>query len=464
MPSRRPKALRDSQQLMSLLQQTHELCEAGLSPTEAVIKTAQEHALSPEMTSRVIQILNRSLVQAQRLNCEDGDLVCKTATIPIAIEEEVFRVVFPERNEGGGPARRKQAERKFYEMKPFRRPDVVEGPTPAAMRQQLRDSLEKIYGPDTFRVEKSAEEHPADQRFRIWQAHQDWSRKRTELVVNVKQAERETRLALGDVLGYFQQPRWQRYPVGAVEHYLREADHDLPPEFVDGVLELAKSAAGPDEPPANLRNFPDFPLDWTQAPFRDMLRLKAALERQYQATERLVQWEAQEPRPVPPSRPVESDPPLLGFRLERGAALGLKKLGGSFLEGAVGGVVSALALGMSEESGLLRRSDDQVESAYRRLTSPDHLASLASIRINTGLKELMTHDEVISGYPPEEVIKAYAEILEIAPTAANSPARMRPFLRRRLVSGGLDSFDVKELADLEQKTRKPLSPPQLQLK
>ena len=66
------------------------------------------------------------------------------------------------------------------------------------------------------------------------------------------------------------------------------------------------------------------------------------------------------------------------------------------------------------------------------------------------LNDLILNDPVISGYDPHEVASAYNQIAELAPNFTSSNAAMQALLRKRLESGALADFDVKQLVELEK--------------
>ncbi len=58
-----------------------------------------------------------------------------------------------------------------------------------------------------------------------------------------------------------------------------------------------------------------------------------------------------------------------------------------------------------------------------------------------------------------EVMDVYNELVQLAPAAATRPAMLRPLLRQRLTSGALQPFDVQQMGQMEDTTRKSQSQP-----
>ena len=86
---------------------------------------------------------------------------------------------------------------------------------------------------------------------------------------------------------------------------------------------------------------------------------------------------------------------------------------------------------------------------YLALADPSQEAEIRKYRAQALLSELMSNDDVISGYSPDDVLSAYNEMVEAAPRIATTAAYVRPELRRRL-AGNPQPFEATELANLEK--------------
>ena len=87
---------------------------------------------------------------------------------------------------------------------------------------------------------------------------------------------------------------------------------------------------------------------------------------------------------------------------------------------------------------------------YEALTAISHESALQNIRANATVHDLMLNDPVVSGYDAADVAQAYNEIADAAPHLADSPAAMQAMMRKRLESGGLADFDVKQLLEMDK--------------
>lgn len=92
----------------------------------------------------------------------------------------------------------------------------------------------------------------------------------------------------------------------------------------------------------------------------------------------------------------------------------------------------------------------QKQKAYASISGPDHENRLQQVKSRGVLNDLILNDPVISGYDPHEVASAYNQIAELAPNFTGSSAAMQALLRKRLESGALADFDVKQLVELEK--------------
>ena len=94
-------------------------------------------------------------------------------------------------------------------------------------------------------------------------------------------------------------------------------------------------------------------------------------------------------------------------------------------------------------------TDKLKEKALTSLTDPAHEQSLRNIHTEALLSDLLSNDDVISGYDPEEVVQNFNEITQIAPRAATQQGIIRALLRKRLQQGSLDPYEIEALLRVE---------------
>jgi len=108
------------------------------------------------------------------------------------------------------------------------------------------------------------------------------------------------------------------------------------------------------------------------------------------------------------------------------------------------GAITKNILGFDADPEKLRLQE------YKNISAPDHEIMLKNIRAQATLHDLMMNDSVISGYDPREVALAFNNIADAAPNVVESPAVLQAVLRKRLESGQLADFDVKQLLEMDK--------------
>lgn len=121
---------------------------------------------------------------------------------------------------------------------------------------------------------------------------------------------------------------------------------------------------------------------------------------------------------------------------------------------AIAAPATAVAKNMGMSVGSAMGLDKKPEDVRRRLagslSNPEHEAELRNIRVKGTLHDLMLNDPVISGYEPAEVANAFNDISEVAPNLVESPGVLQAVLRKRLESGQLADFDLKQLLEMDK--------------
>ena len=110
-------------------------------------------------------------------------------------------------------------------------------------------------------------------------------------------------------------------------------------------------------------------------------------------------------------------------------------------------------LGQQMSTGMnsyIKEPDKMLNDTLKDITDPDHERKLRNIRAQSVVTDLMTNDPVISGHDPHEVANAFNELAEVAPSFMDSTATVQALLRKRLESGQLADFDIKQLLDMEK--------------
>jgi hypothetical protein len=87
---------------------------------------------------------------------------------------------------------------------------------------------------------------------------------------------------------------------------------------------------------------------------------------------------------------------------------------------------------------------------YNSIDDPDQNAAIKSIRAKSVLHDLILNDPVISGHDPQDVAMAFNDISELAPNLVETPGMLQTVLRKRLESGQLADFDVKQILEMDK--------------
>ena len=134
-------------------------------------------------------------------------------------------------------------------------------------------------------------------------------------------------------------------------------------------------------------------------------------------------------------------------------SLDLKKASALSPISPIGPVGMTQYLGQHMSTGMnsyIKDPDKMLNDTLKDITDPDHERKLRNIRAQSVVTDLMTNDPVISGHDPREVANAFNELAEVAPSFMDSTATVQALLRKRLESGQLADFDIKQLLDMEK--------------
>jgi hypothetical protein len=118
-----------------------------------------------------------------------------------------------------------------------------------------------------------------------------------------------------------------------------------------------------------------------------------------------------------------------------------------------GGILAPMK-GVGELMGMGAENNHEREikgkNELNTLSSPDHDAAIKSIRAKSVLHDLILNDPVVSAHDPQDVAMAFNDISELAPTLIDTPGMLQTVLRKRLESGQLADFDVKQILEMDK--------------
>lgn len=93
---------------------------------------------------------------------------------------------------------------------------------------------------------------------------------------------------------------------------------------------------------------------------------------------------------------------------------------------------------------------DKARAQFNSLSDVSQDSAVKSIRAKSVLHDLILNDPVISGHDPQDVAMAFNDISELAPNLIDTPGMLQAVLRKRLESGQLADFDVKQVLEMDK--------------
>lgn len=413
--------------------------EDGVDPTEAVIKTARALDLNPEMTTLLVHAYNTGRMTYQREKCS-GNVLCKMAEFPVARLEDVLKALWP-------PEPKKAAKKASVDLSCYDRPPTIEPRSEVRLR-------EKVAAAPLPRLPQSSKMPVGDESIKMskaWGKIERLRKKADDARYRAKLARDRYLAAMGKLADYFKTAH-PRASFAEVEYnaqllFGEPAKHAM--DYVYLRNRMREKRAGNQPPPAR-------PIDPAAPPYslvREAIergREVLACQREHQRVVKEAQSEFKETlRPFAPGKntsPPSSSGPASGSFLE-GRRFFSKRAGlfSSVLTGSTAAMVGGLARGAKPPS-----KTDLMQDAAIELSDAEHENELRKIEAQTMLQDLLTNDEVLSSYDPDEVLQAYNEIVALSPRLATQPAVIRPMLRKRMTQGAYEPFDVQQLADIEK--------------
>lgn len=427
--------------LLNATRQVVDLTDGGMSPTQAVVKVAGELRLPPGFVPLVCQAYNIGRQTVQR---ESHDNVLdKFASFELADSAAALAELYPEKPQPAGKIAVAEVVDPCYSrpakllagMLPERRSAA---PTEKTAEAKGTGLIGVVSRPDP--AETYLDDLANCRREKL--AVEELRRQSVELQDKFLEK-------LAQLRRYFQQAPTARRPFGEVHKRAELLWGDLGRKTLAVVATptLRKEAAPQGLPP---------PLDRQQSPYRELveaiktaqqlLRTRAAyLERRLPCETKYAELVPLFDAALTPTTAAAGpeDPPInilekrsLGL-VDYLLASGLKDSAKGLLGKAYG----------STEAG--KPTQQLVEDRLGELEDPAHDAELRKIHAEAMLHDLLTNDEVIRGYEPVQVLRAYNELSQLHPRGATSAAIMRPLLRQQLTRGSMEPFEAHEVAKLE---------------
>lgn len=414
------------QELLSQVREVQAHISDGLSPSDAIVKVAQDRHTHPDMLPLLVQSCNLGRQAYQQEKHAGGGALGLVAEFPLADLDHVKAALYPADPVKSRLLKTATAVSDVYDAPPA--PPVVATPrTKAAAAVEAPPIAGDLQ--TTYRMKAAArqaiKQAVHDAEIAVHTANDRFVDSFQDLIWHFKQADHRSTLPVVDyncrsrfgepAADLFTQLR-QYVPAGAAAPEKQAAAVNFGSgvyALVDRTLKLAGAHA---------------------AAVEELAVVKKGAEQRLASLSPFFQRGSGSP-----TSPASSS------LLKAGSWIT------PLLTGAAAGAASNMRNSVSPANA--------AASIESELDDPDHLDELRGIQSRAMLAEMLNNDQVISGYAPEEVTNAYNEMVQLSPSAADQPALMRPLLRKRLSAGGTEPFDAQQIADIEktvQQTRSPV--------
>lgn len=413
------------QKLLSAISDVCDYVNDGETPTDAVIKVAKERDFNRNFVKLAIAGYNTGATTYQR---ENGKGVLeKLAAFPIAREEEVMEALFPSSILAPVAEKNASAISQAYSQAPKR-------------TSKAASLLEKSASVKLEYPEAKPETLPGDPKIAMQKAYGQSEKQQQELgIARTKYAAAQERFIslLGQFADYFKQSSydrdWEFADVDAIatQCYGTTGSHIM--DYVakrnrvkEARTKLVKSAQA---------------VDWSAKPFnwlvdcvsaaQDVVTLRTAFNAKQAETEARTNEIL---HPFCPTQPQSSKSGKMTTETKEASLWG--------------GFTYNLTRPLAET--LIKSPEQRQSSAEKAFSDPYIDQEMQAIRARAMLQDLLTNDDVIAGYEPEQVIEGYNELAAVSPNASTQIAMMRPMLRKWLTQGGMEPFEVQELTNVEK--------------
>jgi hypothetical protein len=471
--------------------------ETGMSPTAALTKAANDHGLGPDMIRLAGRGFNTGYGNSQRE--AKKNVLSKFASFPLADSEEVISELYPTPEKKASiddgeispeysavvrntqsPAVLRQQKTAGFDLKSLLGTADVEQ-TPAVPDDQLAELVAYLqsqgntdvrsdamgnYGMRTPEGNPQMWEHE-ENKFHPLSEEQLGSPntlaaqvpKTAQQVYSDALSTRATISEMGTQLSATQDRLFGA--IGAVGDYFKQSQYDRKWSFAElamaaesrfgnhgkvAMLTVARRNGQADEAYTKAASCTKA-MDWDEAPFTHLANIVKYSSELVEKTAEL-----QQTREVAGQKIAEELVPFMGASKGRSSILvgqsepDQPSKTASFMSGMMGG---GIAKGVSSAIEPFDQAKE-ITKLKDDLSDPGHEEALRGIRTQAMLADLMSNDEVISGYDPDEVYSAFNEMSGLAPRASEQVALSRPWLRKRLSQGAMESFEAGEMANVEK--------------
>lgn len=411
-----------------------DLINEGLSPNDALVKAAELHDVPAGHVQLMVQAYNTGQTNRQRKDADD--VLEKAGEFELANPRAVLSALYPTLNKTAGQLHDETAVDSDYLLPPlwFQR---LETRTKAARQGYVQETEKVAYARDTSKQPERAHAIMAD----IHRMEEGLRRQASALRDKVA-------FEFEAVENYFRRPGcipFDEVSDNSIRLWGKQAA-ELMEQVGQARYKFAKQASYRDPSPVNEKKAP-------YSYVRDCLQ---AINTYKEKTAELQEFrEKMRPQAMKVARHFSPPPPSKHINLDdadddRHLAKQAFGEGGGFLSSLMSNAAgTAIGVGIRDKALGAPNPDSLKTDAYRAVTDPGHEARIRSLQAQAGLHDMLANDEVVSGYQPEDVLRVYNEINQIAPRASTNPMLMRALIRKHLAQGQLDPFDISQLTGIE---------------
>lgn len=435
----KPRITKDAEEkIIQALGDAKDLMSEGLHPDEAIIKAAEIHDLPAGHIRLMVQAYNTA--QTNRVRKDGEDVFSKAAEFDVADAETVIRRLFPLVEKSAGDAFEAVAVSAEYSSPPlwFSR---LQSREKAAMAT-IPVVKAAAYDRDPDRLDKRAHSLLEEVRRTEAELSRQVSAERDKLAFEFQHLE-----------NYFRRPGCVPFDEVAENAAILwgKAAADVMDQVAQARHRFAKQAGF--RPPT--------PVNEKKEPYSNVACCLRAIAAYHEKKAALVAYQEKARRPVLKLARQFSTPAASGKIDLDDPELGEKVAEGNFLGNMIGSAVGS-SMGQGVMGQLGGKSDDSLRAkAYRDVTDPAHEQKIRSLQTQAALHDMMANDPVISGYQPEDVLRVYNELGQLAPRSSGNPMLMRALIRKHLAQGQLDPFDISQLTGIETNLKDRDEPHQL---
>ena len=433
------------EKLLSVIEKTAELVNAGDSPNDAIIKAAQEAGLRPGDINLVVHAFNTGRTNKQRQSSDD--LFSKVAEFELADASTILEKMYP------------------GEVK-----------TAAAKAEDGTVSVDYAINPrDMIRRKEASEQLQCEVDWRKWANGEEITAPEpypSDIKEQLKRASSEVDRCLRDVEEARRVKAAAFDQLGQTFHdlttYFRTNDAKPIPVVKEAVIllhgddgerimdELVKVTPGLTKMAQHKRTDISIDdIDCREEPFPTIARfISDVLDYQTKAAayDKIAAEKGVEAGKAIDFFRYPGVTSILDTSSEDEARWAKMALAGGPLN-ILGAYTVADKL-ISPIAEKLKPRDVDVNKTLASLDDPDHDARLRAINTQAMLQDLMLNDDVISEYDSDEVSQAYNDLVQISPSVADQRLLMQTLLRKKLQQGQLDTFEQDQLLGFEDQLRR----------